>query len=170
MKIIIRPGTAADIRLIAEFIRSLAEYEKLADQVSFSEDQLRRTLFGNKRHAEVLLGFLDDQPAGFAIYFFTYSTFMAKPGLYLEDIFVKPQLRGKGVGKALFNRLLKRAREEGCGRFEWSVLDWNEPAIKFYESLGAQPLKEWIRYRLDEKQIVQLTSSAPPSNPQQALA
>ncbi len=158
MKIIIRPGTAADVRLIAEFIRSLAEYEKLEHEVTFSEDLLRRTLFGNKRHAEVLLGFLDDKPAGFAVYYFTYSTFLAKPGLYLEDLFVKPQLRGKGVGKALFNRLLKRAREEACGRFEWSVLDWNSPAIEFYQKLGANPQKEWVRYRLDENQIQQLTA------------
>jgi len=160
LKIIVRPGTAPDVRLIAEFIRSLAEYEKLEDKLSFSEDQLRRSLFGNKRHAEVLLGFLDDKPAGFAVYYFTYSTFLAKPTLYLEDLFVKPQLRGKGVGKALFNRLLRRAKEEGCGRFEWSVLDWNSPAIEFYKKLGAQPQKEWIRYQLEESQIEQLTNSA----------
>ena len=116
-RIIIRPGTAADVRLIAEFIRSLAEFEKLEHEVTFSEDQLRRTLFGNKRHAEVMLGFMEDKPAGFAVYYFTYSTFLARPGLYLEDLFVKPQLRGKGIGTALFNRALKRAREECCGRF-----------------------------------------------------
>jgi GNAT superfamily N-acetyltransferase len=157
-RIIIRPGTAADVRLIAEFIRSLAEFEKLEHEVTFSEDQLRRTLFGNKRHAEVMLGFMEDKPAGFAVYYFTYSTFLARPGLYLEDLFVKPQLRGKGIGTALFNRALKRAREEGCGRFEWSVLHWNSPAIEFYEKLGAQAQKEWVRYRLDEKQIQQLSA------------
>ena len=105
------------------------------------------------------MAFEDGKPAGFAVYFWSYSTFLAKPGFYLEDLFVKPELRGKGIGKRIFQELLRIAKANDCGRFEWSVLDWNEPAIKFYESLGATAQAEWVRYRLDEEQISRLANS-----------
>lgn len=165
--ITVRPATAEDTALVHDFILQLARYEKLEQQVSASPEDVRKTLFGSQRTASALLAFLDREPAGFAVYFFSYSTFLAKPGLYLEDLFVKPELRGCGIGKALFAELLRLAQERECGRLEWSVLDWNEPAIRFYESMGAKPQREWIRYRLDEQQINRLTR-APENLPQKA--
>lgn len=144
----IRTATAADIPQILAFIRALAEYEKLLDACVATEETLTRTLFGEHRYAEVLIADYDGIPAGFALFFHNYSTFLAKPGIYLEDLFVNPEYRGKGIGKALLSRLAKLAVERGCGRLEWSVLDWNEPSIGFYKSLGAVPMDEWTVFRL----------------------
>jgi GNAT superfamily N-acetyltransferase len=147
---LIRPATAADTALILKFIRALADYEKLSPEVSATEAQLRATLFpaAGAPGAYCVLAFADDAPAGFAIFFYNYSTFLAKPGLYLEDLFVKPEFRGRGLGKALLLHLAKLANARGCGRMEWSVLDWNQPAIEFYERLGARRMREWQICRL----------------------
>jgi GNAT superfamily N-acetyltransferase len=144
----IRPATAADAALILELIRELAVYEKLADEVVATEESVRETLFGARRAAEALIASVDGAPAGFAIFFSNYSTFLARPGIYLEDLFVKPAFRRRGVGRALFVHLARLAVERRCGRFEWSVLDWNAPAIAFYKSLGAVPMSEWTVFRL----------------------
>jgi GNAT superfamily N-acetyltransferase len=148
----IRPATTDDLSLVLEFIRDLAVYEKLLPEVEATEDRLRTTLFGPKPAAECILAFTAGAPAGFAIFFPNYSTFLAKPGLYLEDLFVKPAFRGRGIGKALLLHLAKLANARGCGRMEWSVLDWNQPAIEFYEALGARRMQEW--------QICRLTGAA----------
>ena len=150
MSLSIRPATSADIPLILSFIRGLAEYEKLLHEVTATEEKLRETLFPAEgpAPAECRLGFVDAVPAGFTLFFRSYSTFLAKPGLYLEDLFVRPELRGRGIGKALLLDLAKLANERGCGRFEWTVLDWNQPAIEFYESIGARRMPEWQICRL----------------------
>jgi GNAT superfamily N-acetyltransferase len=148
MSLDIRPARPDDCAHILALIRELAEYEKLAHEVETTEEKLRATLFANPPAAHCVLAFADGQPAGFAIYFFNYSTFLAKPGLYLEDLFVKPAQRGSGIGKALLLHLAKIANARGCGRMEWSVLDWNEPAIGFYKKLGAVPMSEWTVFRL----------------------
>ena len=144
----IRFATAADCAVILRFIRSLAEYEKLLDEVVADEAQLRTTLFGVRPGAEVLLAELGGEPAGFALFFQSYSTFLARPGLYLEDLFVDPSARRKGVGLALMSALARIAVQRHYGRFEWSVLDWNEPALEFYRSLGAIAQSEWTVQRL----------------------
>ena len=143
----VRPAREADTALILGFIKKLAEYEKLSADVTATEEDLRRTLFGAKAHAEVVIAELNDRPVAFALFFHNYSTFLGKPGLYLEDLFVDIESRGLGIGKALLIYLAKLAEARGCGRFEWWVLDWNKPAIDFYESLGAVPMKEWTVYR-----------------------
>ena len=150
MSATIRPATPADVPLILEFIRGLAAYEKLLHEVEADEAQLARTLFpaDGAPVAHCVLAYAGDQPAGFALYFFNYSTFLARPGLYLEDLFVKLEFRGHGLGKALLLHLAKTANARGCGRMEWAVLDWNQPAIDFYQSLGAAPQSEWTVYRL----------------------
>jgi GNAT superfamily N-acetyltransferase len=148
MSCTIRSATAADVPLILGFIRDLAAYEKLSHEVVATEETLHRTLFGEKPAAHVVIAETAGTPAGFALYFFNYSTFLAKPGLYLEDLFVKPGFRGQGTGRALLLHLAKIANARGCGRMEWSVLDWNEPAIRFYESLGARRMTEWQICRL----------------------
>jgi GNAT superfamily N-acetyltransferase len=150
MLLSIRSATVADAPLIFGFIRALAEYEKLLDEVSATEERLRATLFptSGEPAAECVLAFVEATPAGFALFFKTYSTFLAKPGLYLEDLFVTPELRGRGVGKALLLHLAKLANARGCGRMEWTVLDWNQPAIEFYESIGARRMREWQLCRL----------------------
>jgi GNAT superfamily N-acetyltransferase len=150
MPIEIRRATPADVPLILRFIRELADYEKLSHEVAATEDTLRATLFpaSGAPAAECVLASVDGEAAGFALYFFNYSTFLARPGLYLEDLFVSPARRGSGVGKALLLHLAKLANERGCGRMEWSVLDWNQPAIDFYRSLGAVPMSEWTVFRL----------------------
>jgi len=141
-------ATERDIPLVLSFIRKLAEYEKLSDQVVATEDLLREGLFGERRVAEVVLAYLDAQPVGFALFFHNFSTFVGRAGIYLEDLFVEPAHRGKGVGKALLAYVASVAVERGCGRFEWAVLDWNTPAIDFYRSLGAVPLDDWTLFRL----------------------
>jgi GNAT superfamily N-acetyltransferase len=146
----IRAAEPADIPLILKFIQDLAEYERLSHEVEATEPTLMATLFpGDGRPAaECILAFDEAEPAGFAICFSTYSTFLARPGLYLEDLFVVPERRGRGIGKALLLHLARLANQRGCGRMEWSVLDWNEPAINFYEALGARRLNEWTTCRL----------------------
>ena len=159
----IRSATPADVPLILSFIRGLAVYEKLAHEVVATEAALQRTLFGSPPArgepvapaAHVVIAEVNGVPVGFALYFFNYSTFLAQPGLYLEDLFVKPEFRGQGTGKALLLHLAKIANARGCGRMEWSVLDWNEPAIKFYESLGAKRMKEWQICRLTGPTLAQ---------------
>ncbi|MBA4136509.1 MAG: N-acetyltransferase [Opitutus sp.] len=150
MPLVLRSATRADVPLILQFIRELADYEKLAHEVVATEEKLAATLFPatGTAAARCVLAFVTDQPAGFALYFFNYSTFLAQPGLYLEDLFVKPEFRGHGVGKSLLLHLAKTANELGCGRMEWWVLDWNKPAIEFYEKLGAVPMNEWTVFRL----------------------
>ena len=147
---LIRPATDADTALILTFIHALADYERLSPEVSATETQLRATLFpaAGAPVAHCMLAFADGAAAGFALYFYNYSTFLAKPGLYLEDLFVKTEFRNRGIGKALLLHLAKLANARGCGRMEWSVLDWNQPAIKFYERLGARRMREWQICRL----------------------
>ncbi len=156
----IRPATAADVPVILELIRDLATYERAPDEVSATEKQLHEVLFGSKPAAEVLLALENERAVGFAVFFHNFSTWLGKPGLYLEDLFVRPEDRGKGYGRALLVRLAKIARERRCGRMEWAVLDWNEPAIKFYRKLGAKPMHEWTVFRLTPEEIGQLADSA----------
>ena len=156
MPIQIRAGCVADVPVILEMIRGLAEYERLAHVVTATEERLRETLFGSRPAAEVLLAYADEECAGFALFFPNYSTFLARPGIYLEDLYVKPHLRGKGIGLALLRRLAAIAVERGCGRMEWEVLNWNEPAIEFYKKLGAEPMEAWTRYRLTGEPLTAL--------------
>jgi GNAT superfamily N-acetyltransferase len=144
----IRPAGPADVPVILSLIRDLAEYERLSHEVEASEDLLRRNLFGERPYAEALIGELQGKPVAFAVYFHNFSTFLAKPGLYLEDLFVKPTARGMGIGRAVLRRLARIAVERDCGRLEWSVLDWNEPALTFYRSLGAIPMNDWTIHRV----------------------
>ena len=152
----IEPASETDIPLIFSFIREFAEYVHLSHEVAATEETLRETLFGPKRYAEVIFARLDNQPAGFAIFFYNFSTFLGKPGIYLEDLFVKPEVRGKGIGKALLIYLARLAVERGCGRFEWAVLDWNESAIEFYKSLGAVPLEDMTVFRITGETLKKL--------------
>ena len=144
----LRPATAADVSLILACIRGLAEYERLTHECVATESLLRESLFGDRPSAEVVLAFAGDEPAGFALWFQSYSTFLAKPGLYLEDLFVYPQYRGRGLGRRLLQHLARVAIERGYGRVEWSVLDWNADAIRFYRSLGAEVMHDWQLCRL----------------------
>src|SRR5438128_12114442 len=144
----IRSAAEADVPLILQFIHDLAEYERLSHRVVATEERLCQSLFGSPRFAEVIIGEEDGAPVGFALFFHNYSTFLAQPGIYLEDLFVKPDARGRGYGKALLARLAQLARERGCGRVEWAVLDWNAPSIDFYKALGAAPMDEWTVFRL----------------------
>lgn len=145
-----------DIPVILDFIKKIAEYEKLSDEVSASEELLKKNLFGEQKTAEVLLAYHESDPVGYAVYFYNFSTFLGKRGLYLEDLFVIPEMRGKGFGKTIFEYLIKLAKEKECGRFEWSVLKWNEPAINFYKSFGAKPMDEWMVFRLDKEALDKL--------------
>jgi len=149
----IREATSADVPLILKFIKGLAEYEKLSHEVVATEASLRKSLFGEKPAAEVVIAECHQQPVGFALFFHNFSTFLAQPGLYLEDLFVIPEARGKGVGKALLVHLANLALHRGCGRFEWSVLDWNQPAIDFYRSIGAVGMDEWTVQRVDGERL-----------------
>lgn len=144
----IEPARERDVPLILDLIKGLAVYEKLADQVVATEDGLRESLFGPKPAAEVVIAYAADEAVGFALFFHNFSTFLGRRGLYLEDLFVRPEWRGRGAGRALLTHLAKIAAERECGRFEWSVLDWNEPAITFYKSLGAEPMDEWTIFRV----------------------
>ncbi len=154
----IRPATAEDVPLIAQLIRELAEYERLADAAIATEDGLRGQLFGAQPAAEVLIGEVDGTPAGFALFFHNFSTFLGKRGLYLEDLFVRPAFRGSGLGKHLMAALARIAVQRDCGRFEWSVLDWNEPAIGFYRRIGAVGMDEWTVQRLEGDALHALAS------------
>ena len=153
---VIREATVADVPLILTFIRALAEYEKLLHEVVATEEILRETLFGNRKVAEVVIGYLDGGPVCFALFFHNFSTFLGRPGLYLEDLFVKPEARGKGIGKVMLAYLAKLAKDRGCGRLEWWVLDWNEPAIGFYRSIGAIPMDEWTVQRVTGDALIEL--------------
>jgi GNAT superfamily N-acetyltransferase len=158
MALNIRPATVDDVPHVFRFICELADYEKLRHEVKTNEAALREQLFGATRGAEVLIGEIDGVPRGFALFFHSFSTFEGKRGLYLEDLYVEVNSRGSGLGKALLVRLAKLAVERGCARFEWSVLDWNEPALKFYRSVGARPMSEWTGQRLDGDALARLAA------------
>jgi GNAT superfamily N-acetyltransferase len=155
----IRPATLADVPVIARLIRALAEYERLAHEVILDEARLHDHLFGPRPYAEVLLAESEGTVVGFALFFHNYSTFVGKPGIYLEDLFVEPAHRGKGFGKALLRALARLAIERDCGRLEWAVLDWNEPSIQFYKAIGATPKDEWTGYRLTGEPLLGLAGS-----------
>ena len=152
----IRLAQKEDVKTIMGFIKSLAEYEKLSDEVVANEQSLGEYLFGDRPYAEVLIAEYDMKAVGFALFFHTFSTFLGMPGLYLEDLYVKPKMRGKGFGKALFLKVAQIAQKRNCGRLEWSVLNWNEPAIGFYKKLGAQAMDEWTVYRLSRESLAKL--------------
>ena len=155
----IRPATVNDLSIVLQLIRDLAEYERAPNDVVATEEGLREVLFGERPSAEVVLAMEGDNAVGFAVFFHNFSTWLGRPGLYLEDLFVRPDSRGKGYGRALLVHLAEIARKRGCGRMEWAVLDWNEPAIKFYRSLGAAPNEEWTIFRLTSDKIAALADS-----------
>jgi GNAT superfamily N-acetyltransferase len=155
----IRNATVADLPIILQLVRDLATYERAPNEVTATEEQLRNVLFGARPVAEVRLAFEAETAIGFAVFFHNFSTWLGRPGLYLEDLFVKPDARGKGYGRALLVDLAKIARARGCGRMEWAVLNWNEPAIQFYKKIGAQPLDEWQIFRLTRDGIAKLAES-----------
>ncbi len=144
----LRIATERDVPLILSFIRELAEYERLSHEVVATEEALRTSLFGGRPAAEVVIGDYGDEPAGFALFFHNFSTFLGRPGIHLEDLYVTPGLRSRGLGRAMLACLARLAKERGCSRLEWSVLDWNEPAIKLYTSIGATPMDDWTTYRV----------------------
>ena len=155
-KFSIRQATEQDVPLVLSFIRQLAEYERITQGVDVTEELLRENLFGRRRCAEVLLGYADSEPVGFAVFFQNFSTFRGRPGIYLEDLFVVPQMRGNGFGRALLVELAKIARERKCARVEWAVLDWNQPAIDFYKNLGAKAMDEWTIFRITDEALDRL--------------
>ena len=155
----IRPAAVGDVPVILELIRELATYERAPDEVVTTEQGLTEVLFGKKPAAEVLLALEEGRAVGFAVFFHNFSTWLGRPGLYLEDLFVRPEDRGKGYGRALLVRLAEIARDRGCGRMEWAVLDWNESAINFYRKLGAQPMHEWTVFRLTPDDITRLADT-----------
>ncbi len=155
----IHPARIEDVPIILKLIRDLATYERAPNDVTATEEELIDVLFGERPAAEVLLAFEGQSAVGFAVYFYNFSTWLGRPGLYLEDLFVKPEKRGKGYGRALLIELAKIARERDCGRMEWAVLDWNEPAIKFYRALGAKPMDEWTVFRLTRDGIARLANA-----------
>ena len=156
MPFYIRPAVPTDAPVIASFIRQLAEYERLSNAVTFSEEQILQNLFSADATAEVLLGYFNEQPVAFAVFFHNFSTFLGKRGLYLEDLFIIPEMRGRGFGRAMLKRLAEIAIERDCGRFEWAVLDWNEPAVGFYKNLGAVPMEEWTTFRMSGEALKKL--------------
>lgn len=158
----IRNATLADIPLVMELIRALADYEKLSDRVTATPELIEQALFGPRPLAECLIAEADGEAAGFALFFHNFSTFIGKPGIYLEDLFVKPEFRGRGLGKALLARLAQIAVDRDCGRMEWAVLDWNEPSIKFYRALGAESLDDWEIFRLTGDALAALATSTTP--------
>jgi GNAT superfamily N-acetyltransferase len=155
---IIRPAHSADVPMILAFVRELAEYERLSHLVTASEQTLRDSLFGSNPGAEVLLAFERDAPIGFAVFFHNFSTFLGTRGLWLEDLYVKPQFRRRGCGRALLLHVARIAHERRCGRFEWAALDWNTPAIEFYKSLGAVPLDDWTIFRVTGESLTRLAA------------
>lgn len=160
LKIRIVKASEADVPMVLKFVSELAEYEKLSDTVSVNESRLREALFGSQPSAEAIIAYQGDTPVAFAIYYFNYSSFTGLPGLYLEDIFVRPAARGLGVGRQIFRWLTQRALERGCGRMEWAVLDWNESAIKFYNGLNAKPVEGWTVFRLSQDQLKELAAES----------
>jgi GNAT superfamily N-acetyltransferase len=156
----IRPATRADAPTIASLVRELADYEKLLDEAKATPEDFLRELDSPNPVIRVLIAEWDGQPAGFALYFFNFSTFVGRPGLYLEDLFVRPAQRQHGIGRALLRALARIAEERGCGRMEWAVLDWNEPALRFYKSLDARQMNEWIIHRLTPVEIARLAAEA----------
>ncbi len=159
MTLSIRPATPDDLPLIAELIRALADYEKLLHEVRFDDNDLASRLFGPRPYAEVIIGEVDGVAQGFALFFHNFSTFEGKPGVYLEDLFVRPDARGSGLGKALLAELAQIAVDRDCARLEWSVLDWNDPAIGFYKALGAKPMDEWTVFRVDGAALSKLAGT-----------
>lgn len=161
--LVVRPAAPEDAALVHALILEIAEYEKLRHEVVATVELVREALFPEHGLAAVhaLIGEIDGAPQGYALYFFNFSTFIGRPGLYLEDVFVRPPFRGRGLGKLLLIELARIARRRGCGRMEWSVLDWNTPAIEFYKSIGARPMSEWTVYRLDEPALHRLADQAP---------
>jgi GNAT superfamily N-acetyltransferase len=157
----VRSATERDVPLILDLIRELAEYERLSHEVLATEDGLRGSLFGERPAAEVLIGELEGQPVAFALFFHNFSTFLGRPGIYLEDLYVRPPFRGRGLGKALMVHLAGLATRRGCGRLEWSVLDWNEPSIRFYESLGAVAMADWTVHRVTGEALDTLAREVP---------
>lgn len=153
-RIEIRDANIEDASLILKFVTDLATYENAKHEVLATVADIKRSLFGEHSTAKAVICCLNDKPIGFAVYFFNYSTWLGKNGLYLEDLYVSPDNRGSGAGIALLKHLAKIAVSKGCGRFEWSVLDWNEPAINFYKSIGAKPLDEWVGYRMSERELM----------------
>ena len=156
----ITPATLADVPLVLRFIKALAEYERMTDQVVATEESVRESLFGAHPSAEAAIARVNGDPEGFAVWFYNYSTFLSRPGLYLEDLFVLPECRGRGVGRALLQHLARVAVSRGCGRMEWAVLDWNDLAIRFYRRLGAQPMSEWTVYRLTGDSLKRLAAES----------
>jgi len=154
----IKPATINDAQTIVDLIKAIAEYEKLLDQVKATPETIIEHLFSQKSYAECLIGFENNEPIGFALFFHNFSTFVSKPGIYLEDLFVLESHRGKGYGKKLLLQVIALAKQRNCGRVEWSVLNWNKPAIDFYESLGATAMNEWTTYRLNEETINKLVN------------
>lgn len=155
----IKQATQEDVPLLLSFISELAQYEEALDRVSATEEGLRATLFGSRPYAEGVIAYEDNEPVAFALYFFSYTSFSALPGLYLEDIFVRPAARGSGIGRELFAFLAQKAIERNCARIEWSVLNWNESAIRFYEKLGAEPVRDWTVFHLSRDLLDQLTTT-----------
>jgi GNAT superfamily N-acetyltransferase len=165
----IRPAVAEDVPTILRFIKKLALYERLSDEVTATEEILKANLFGKRRVAEVLLGEHQGIPVGFALYFHNFSTFLGRPGIYIEDLYVDEEHRGHGLGVAMFAHIARLAGERGCGRLEWSVLDWNSPAIRFYEKLGAAALSDWTTYRLTGEALDRLgVKSASSRDPEES--
>jgi len=152
----IRKATLDDLSLILAFVKELAEYEKLLHEVRATEETLQKSLFGERKVAEVIFGEKDGEPVAFAVFFHNYSTFLGQQGIYIEDLFVRPHMRGLGIGKAMFAYIARIADERGCGRLDWWVLDWNKPAIKFYDSLGSVPMSAWTVYRLTGQALEKL--------------
>jgi len=152
----IRPATEADVPVVLSFIKRLAIYERLQDEVVATEELLRQTLFGERRTAEVAIGYLENDPVGFVLFFHNYSTFLGRPGIYIEDLFVDEPFRRRGYGRALLLYVARLAKARGCGRLEWSVLDWNRPAIDFYKTLGAVPMSEWTVFRVTGQSLERL--------------
>ncbi|MHC4695070.1 MAG: GNAT family N-acetyltransferase [Planctomycetota bacterium] len=158
-KLRLRFATEADTKSILDFIKALAEYERLAHEVVTDEESLRESLFKGRKVAEVVIADYYNEPAGFALFFHNYSTFLGKPGLYLEDLFVKPEFRGNGIGRELLSCMARIAVDRGCGRLEWWVLDWNESAIRFYKNLGGQPMDEWTVFRVTDDALTRLAEA-----------
>jgi GNAT superfamily N-acetyltransferase len=153
----IKSAIESDVSIILSFVKKLARYEQLSHEVVATEELLRENLFGKRQTAEVAIGYLDSKPVGFVLFFHNYSTFLGKPGLYIEDLFVDEEYRGRGYGRALLLHVARLAKARDCGRLEWSVLDWNQPAIDFYKKLGALPMSDWTIFRITGKRLDELT-------------